>query len=151
MNDDNDSDEMPELISSSDDNNATFDEVYSDEFIEELENVVLEYLNSIHLSNRYFLSMNEIMMSNSDYDRILHESFEAQPEIEKTDHIIDIVSQPYSEIENKDKHKDCCICLCEFEDDSEVSILKCEHILHKECMVEWGKYKQSCPICREQV
>ena len=89
----------------------------------------------------------------TEYNRILQETFENQPSIEKTNHIIDIPSQTYSSIEDKEKYeKECSICLTQFDEDCIVSLLpKCNHIFHKECVVEWGKYKTSCPICRNNV
>ena len=27
----------------------------------------------------------------------------------------------------------------------------CEHLFHKNCIVEWGKYKQDCPTCRHPI
>ena len=154
MNDNNDDvdDEMPELISSDD---TSFTELYDEIFNEVLENAIRDYMNAMILSERYLTSsetfMNTILNNNRNYERILQESFETQPEIEKTDHIVETESYKYSEIKDKIDDKDCCICLSEFEDDCEVSILMCTHVLHKDCMIEWGKYKQSCPVCREEV
>ena len=158
MNDDNINnvddvdDEMPELISSDD---TSFTELYDEIFNEVLENAIRDYMNAMILSERYLSSsetfMNTILNNNRNYERILQESFETQPEIEKTDHIVETESYKYSEIKDKIDDKDCCICLSEFEDDCEVSILMCTHVLHKDCMIEWGKYKQSCPVCREEV
>jgi len=144
----NDDDEMPELITS---DNTSFMELYDEIFNEVLENAISEYLNTIMLSNRYLTTNQLILNNNRTYEQVLQESFETQPEIEKTDHIVEIESYNYSEIKDKIDDKDCCICLNDFEDDCEVSILLCNHILHKDCMIEWGKYKQSCPVCREQV
>jgi len=152
MNDNND-DEMPELITPTDD--TSFTELYDEIFNEVLENAIRDYMSAMMLSERY-LTTNELfadtlLNNNRSYERILQESFETQPEIEKTDHIIEVESYKYSEIKDKIDDKDCCICLSDFDDDCEVSILLCNHILHKDCMIEWGKYKQSCPVCREEV
>ena len=150
---DNNDDEMPELITPTDD--TSFTELYDEIFNEVLENAIRDYMSAMMLSERY-LTTNELfadtlLNNNRSYERILQESFETQPEIEKTDHIIEVESYKYSEIKDKIDDKDCCICLSDFDDDCEVSILLCNHILHKDCMIEWGKYKQSCPVCREEV
>jgi hypothetical protein len=125
---------MPELISS-DDN--SFTELYDEIFNEVLENAIRDYMNAMILSERY-LATSEIfadtlLNNNRNYERILQESFETQPEIEKTDHIVEVESYKYSEIKDKIDDKDCCICLTDFDDDCEVSILMCTHVLHKDC------------------
>jgi hypothetical protein len=151
-NNDDVDDEMPELISADD---TSFSELYDEIFNEVLENAIRDYMNAMILSERYLttseLFTDTILNNNRNYERILQESFENQPEIEKTDHIVETESYKYSEIKDKIDDKDCCICLTDFDDDCEVSILMCNHILHKDCMIEWGKYKQSCPVCREEV
>jgi hypothetical protein len=45
----------------------------------------------------------------------------------------------------------CSICLEDFSGDDEISTLKCLHIFHKKCIVNWGKYRQDCPMCRAKV
>lgn len=45
----------------------------------------------------------------------------------------------------------CSICLEDFSGDDEISTLKCRHIFHKKCIVDWGKYRQDCPMCRAKV
>lgn len=91
----------------------------------------------------------------TDYNRIINESFNESlinSSLQKTDNIINISSKKYALIENKEKYdKNCCICFEEFVDDCDISVLKCDHLLHMICMIEWGKYKTSCPVCRENV
>ena len=150
-------DDLPELIDDNDNftDDTSFVELYDEIFNEVLENAISEYIQVLNLSNRYMSSsetfMNAILNNNRSYEQVLQESFENQPEIEKTDHIVEIESYKYSEIKDKIDDKDCCICLNDFDDDCEISILTCNHILHKNCMIEWGKYKQSCPVCREEI
>jgi hypothetical protein len=84
----------------------------------------------------------------------IQRSYNEQPEsLVKTDRIIEIEGKIYKEIEDelKDISKDCSICSDNFEDNSLVSITYCGHIFHKDCIVEWGKYKTNCPICRESL
>ena len=45
----------------------------------------------------------------------------------------------------------CSICLLAFEEDEDISELKCGHIFHTECANEWLKeYSYKCPICRSE-
>ena len=53
--------------------------------------------------------------------------------------------------DDKYKGENCAICKCEFENDVNITILKCKHILHTECISEWVKYKAECPVCRDKI
>ena len=53
--------------------------------------------------------------------------------------------------EIKQQHKSCTICTDEFEDDSKIQLLNCQHIYHHDCLTEWVKRKPDCPICRNPV
>ncbi|MBA0642541.1 hypothetical protein Goklo_026906 [Gossypium klotzschianum] len=44
---------------------------------------------------------------------------------------------------------ECCVCLCGFEADEEVSELSCKHFFHKGCLEKWfGNKHSTCPLCR---
>ncbi|KAF3431188.1 hypothetical protein FNV43_RR25918 [Rhamnella rubrinervis] len=44
---------------------------------------------------------------------------------------------------------ECCVCLCGFEADEEVSELSCKHFFHKGCLEKWFDNKHiTCPLCR---
>ncbi|XP_023523084.1 probable E3 ubiquitin-protein ligase XERICO [Cucurbita pepo subsp. pepo] len=44
---------------------------------------------------------------------------------------------------------ECCVCLCGFEADEEVSELSCKHFFHKACLSKWFDNKHiTCPLCR---
>ncbi|PON99067.1 43kDa postsynaptic protein [Trema orientale] len=44
---------------------------------------------------------------------------------------------------------ECCVCLCRFEADEEVSELSCKHFFHKGCLEKWFHNKhETCPLCR---
>lgn len=44
---------------------------------------------------------------------------------------------------------ECCVCLCKFEPEEEVSELSCRHFFHKGCLDKWFHNKRStCPLCR---
>ncbi|BFG16334.1 hypothetical protein CerSpe_026080 [Prunus speciosa] len=44
---------------------------------------------------------------------------------------------------------ECCVCLCGFEAEQEVSELSCKHFFHKGCLEKWFDNNHStCPLCR---
>jgi hypothetical protein len=44
--------------------------------------------------------------------------------------------------------EECAICLEVFNQESKVNKLKCGHIYHKKCIIEWLSKDYSCPNCR---
>lgn len=47
---------------------------------------------------------------------------------------------------------ECCVCLCGFEGDEEVSELSCKHFFHKGCLEKWFRNRHStCPLCRSRI
>ncbi|KAK7379506.1 hypothetical protein VNO80_04968 [Phaseolus coccineus] len=44
---------------------------------------------------------------------------------------------------------ECCVCLCRFEGNQEVSELPCKHYFHRGCLDKWFDNKHiTCPLCR---
>ncbi|CAG9326065.1 unnamed protein product [Blepharisma stoltei] len=43
---------------------------------------------------------------------------------------------------------DCPVCKDNFTKQSDLLKLPCNHIFHKECVVNWLKRRNSCPVCR---
>jgi hypothetical protein len=84
-------------------------------------------------------------------DFIAEQSFEAdQEDYVKSDYNLIIESYKYITVKNdiRNDNKECTICTVDYEEDCMVSITKCKHIFHTECIKEWAKYKQVCPVCR---
>ena len=56
---------------------------------------------------------------------------------------------------NKDTTTSCAICLDEFDekDEREIAELNCnnKHIFHLECIKNWSKTNDICPMCREPI
>jgi hypothetical protein len=83
---------------------------------------------------------------------VLRESME-DGFIEKNDEQkISVSSQRYDTIvKGTENDEECIICTEKFEKDCFVSVLCCEHHFHTNCIEEWGKYKNVCPICRTEI
>ena len=53
--------------------------------------------------------------------------------------------------ESDDDYEDdftCTICIMEVEDGDKVGALSCHHIFHVQCLKEWIKRKNVCPLCQ---
>lgn len=47
---------------------------------------------------------------------------------------------------------ECAVCLCNIEDEDEISELKCGHIFHGVCLDRWIGYgRWTCPLCRNHL
>ena len=115
-----------------------------------------ETFNIFNLLNPLFVDYIDPLFA--DYidpiDRVLQESMENQPDpFQKTEHVITISSQRYDSIceEIKAENKQCSICMITYDVEDMISITKCNHIFHTDCIKEWGRYKTDCPICREKL
>ena len=68
------------------------------------------------------------------------------PEIIKNLLVIKIDESELSENETE-----CIICMEEFKKDDDGIYLPCQHLFHKDCLYEWFKIKDFCPICKNKV
>lgn len=84
---------------------------------------------------------------------ILQESLNNSSTLEKNNDGIKFNKNKYNSINNdlKEKNKDCSICLTDFNEEDDVSIINCNHLFHNNCIEEWTKYKKDCPICRDNI
>lgn len=76
------------------------------------------------------------------------------PKIEKYYHKM-VFNHLFNEI-NPDEIEECLynicsICLEEYDNEKGVCKLRCEHIYHKECISEWFKSNNNCPLCRKDI
>ena len=60
-----------------------------------------------------------------------------------------ITAEQEKELEKEDA--DCLICKCEFEKDEVLTILKCRHKFHDDCITTWFKFNNACPLCKQTV
>lgn len=52
--------------------------------------------------------------------------------------------------ENYNK-SDCLVCMDSYQDGEIVIKLKCQHIFHDNCIIDWLKLHNSCPVCRYEM
>jgi hypothetical protein len=99
-------------------------------------------------NNNYSVNTNSIIRD------ILQRSFNNTEELKRNDNII-----PTLKLKKLDKIKDkicdeCVICKNQFSQDHQdetVALLKCKHYFHEDCINNWCKYKQECPLCKKQI
>mmetsp|Transcript_79849 Transcript_79849/g.171133 ORF Transcript_79849/g.171133 Transcript_79849/m.171133 type:complete len:323 (-) Transcript_79849:7-975(-) len=48
-------------------------------------------------------------------------------------------------------NKECCICIAEFDDKSEIRRTYCGHCFHSKCLTGWLKVNHTCPLCRSDL
>jgi hypothetical protein len=107
-----------------------------------------EYNDDEYLNNSFF---NRIVNRLIDpIESVLNRSLEEQPSLEKNKEEIEVESVKYETIVEK-KEKKCCICLADFLNDEDVSLIKCEHLFHSSCIKEWSTYNITCPVCRKNL
>ncbi|KAL2518716.1 zinc finger protein [Abeliophyllum distichum] len=46
---------------------------------------------------------------------------------------------------------ECCICLCAYEDATDLHALPCNHHFHSTCIVKWLKMNATCPLCKYNI
>ena len=51
---------------------------------------------------------------------------------------------------NSDENK-CMICMMEYEEGDQLKTLTCFHKFHSDCIKEWFKRQNFCPICRTEI
>lgn len=52
----------------------------------------------------------------------------------------DLINEPF-----------CCICFHDYYQGMPLQILPCNHIIHKDCMIDWYKRSKTCPLCRTKL
>jgi hypothetical protein len=94
------------------------------------------------------LQFNDYMFNINIY--IINEEDEEDEEDEEIKNI-NIKSELYNTIDKTLQIEDCPICYEKFNDNSNVTILCCNHIFHSECIKKWGEINNICPLCRKQI
>ena len=61
------------------------------------------------------------------------------------------VSTVTEKILKSSNNRNCAVCLANFNPGDEIISLPCFHIFHKDCVIDWLKYKLWCPVCKFKV
>lgn len=115
--------------------------MYNDEEMDrQLENIINEIFTSSEFANIIELILDD-----------MQEFREETVDVDETAYVAPTFdSFPYQATEEEEK-VECSICLIDFENNDDVTLLKCCHCFHKTCIEEWSKIKAECPNCREKI
>lgn len=93
-----------------------------------------------------------------DFEHILIQSFNLhQPHLEPAHRsVIDALPcKKWRDTRAKDpavrESEKCCICIDHYEDDDDVVLLRCKHVMHKRCGKDWFQEHGICPLCRKPI
>ena len=90
-------------------------------------------------------------MEENELNLVLNESFNVtiQQNIKNPEKILNIDSKKFNK--NISCYNECSVCITNFETNDDIIEIKCKHIFHNECIKEWYKYKNVCPLCRAEI
>ncbi|KAF2565426.1 hypothetical protein F2Q68_00028443 [Brassica cretica] len=60
------------------------------------------------------------------------------------------VDSPSERVLSSDE-AECCVCLCEYEDGTELRELWCRHHFHEACIDKWLRINATCPLCKSNI
>ena len=112
--------------------------------------VYLSMVRSIHEYIDYIDYVNTMVYINNIEEKIIEEVSNAsmnESNLQKKKNINLLIKKEKLKIKNFSENTKCCICISDFEVNEEVGITNCSHIFHYDCLIEWGKYKTTCPLC----
>jgi hypothetical protein len=112
--------------------------------------VYLNMVRSIHEYIDYIDYVNTMVYINNIEEKIIEEvsnSSMNECNLQKKKNVNLLIKKEKLKIKNFSENTKCCICISDFEVNEEVGITNCSHIFHYDCLIEWGKYKTTCPLC----
>jgi hypothetical protein len=127
----------------------SMDNIFNDDYYERLRNYMrrnnhnLLDVNITEIAQEMAISM----LEESIIETVTNESFDEANQLER-DGKKNIKFETCKEYNPEDN---CQICFDDFGKKQKIVDIGCDHNFHKKCIVEWGHYKNNCPICRHDI
>ncbi|KAL4569290.1 hypothetical protein LXL04_024926 [Taraxacum kok-saghyz] len=62
----------------------------------------------------------------------------------------ELISSPFSHDWSSTEPVECPVCLSAIEEDEEISVLRCKHLFHRNCIDRCIEHRHmTCPLCRD--
>lgn len=116
--------------------------------------LVMNTVVSVTLLKNMVRSVFQIVASESEASREIEEKDEAEEDFVRRRILItqfkSLCENRGEEEEGEERGVECCVCLCGFKEEEEVSeLVSCEHFFHRACLDNWfGNNHTTCPLCR---
>ena len=123
-------------------NNFNTNNMFGDFNVED----ILNFSTFYNIIDSYYEQLDEEILNES-----LIESLDLQPSTTRQDNCLEFKGEDYNKIDSNKFENTCSVCLVEYDENSIVSSTKCNHLFHHDCIKEWSYYKDTCPVCREQL
>ncbi|KAI3862916.1 hypothetical protein MKW98_011955 [Papaver atlanticum] len=87
------------------------------------------------------------------YSRLMRASVELEFIIHRNEELLEgeDIKSHMKKIIVLDDGEVCSVCLQDMNVGDHAVILKCSHIFHEKCTLEWANRKPNCPLCRHDV
>ncbi|KAI3927704.1 hypothetical protein MKW92_031410 [Papaver armeniacum] len=95
--------------------------------------------------------MEDVSRTTRAFEELVSRTTRAFEESDSTFNSLDYIRSHMKKIIVLDEGEVCSVCLQDMIVGDHAILLKCSHIFHQNCMLEWAKRKPSCPLCRHDV
>lgn len=115
-------------------------------------NPMMPMMNPLSMRRRQFIPFNMFSNNDNNFDSFFGQFLQRMRNHEHpTDqHILNEL--PETEIDDVTKldpeKKNCVICLEDFKNGDKATVLPCIHLFHSNCIQNWLKTQNCCPICK---
>lgn len=116
-------------------------------YLKILDTYINQTINEISLEIR--LSEAFIVFLDDGLEQVLTTSISEEPKSQPASK--ESIEKCIHSIMPDDSEEVCAICREQFNKSNETIMLHCKHMYHKNCILEWLKEQNTCPICRESL